>query len=40
MVDKISAVPRTRLRRRVGVLGTGEMAQLNRAIVVFFGLAG
>ena len=40
MVDKISAVPRARLRRRVGVLGTGEMTQLNRAIVVFFGLAG
>lgn len=40
MVDKISAVPRSRLRRRVGSLGTADMTHLNRAIVVFFGLAG
>lgn len=40
MVDKVSAVPRTRLRRRVGALGAEEMTSLNRAIVVFLGLGG
>ena len=40
MVDKMAAVPRVRLRRRVGVLGAEEMSYLNRAIVVFLGLAG
>jgi len=40
MVDKVTAVPRGRLRRRVGALGAGEMTDLNRAIVVFLGLGG
>jgi mRNA interferase MazF len=40
MVDKVAAVPRARLRRRVGVLGAGAMTDLNRAIVVFLGLGG
>ena len=40
MVDKVTAVPRVRLRRRVGVLGASEMTYLNRAIVVFLGLGG
>jgi mRNA interferase MazF len=40
MVDKVSAVPRVRLRRRMGVLGAKAMKDLNRAIVVFLGLGG
>ncbi len=40
MVDKVSAVPRARLRRRVGALGAEEATRLNRAIVVFLGLGG
>ena len=40
MVDKVSAVPRARLRRRVGALGANETTNLNRAIVVFLGLGG
>lgn len=40
MVDKVAAVPRGRLRRRVGVLGAAEMTYLNRAMVVFLGLGG
>lgn len=40
MVDKVAAVPRVRLRRRVGVLGAEAMTDLNRAIVVFLGLGG
>ncbi len=40
MVDKVAAVPRVRVRRRVGVLGAKEMTALNRAIVVFLGLGG
>jgi len=40
MVDKVSAVPRTRLRRRIGALGKGTATELNRAIVVFLGLGG
>lgn len=39
MVDKLSAVPRVRLRRRLGNLTAKEMAPLDRAIVVFLGLA-
>ena len=38
MVDKMTAVPRVRLHRRVGSLGSGELTELNRAIVVFLGL--
>lgn len=40
MVDKLAAVPRTRLGRRVGSLSVEEMTPLNRAIFVFLGLAG
>jgi mRNA interferase MazF len=39
MVDKLTAVPRTRLRRRVGSLAREEMKTLNRAMFVFLGLA-
>jgi mRNA interferase MazF len=40
MVDKLSAVPRTRLGRRIGRLDDATMLRLNRAITVFLGIAG
>ena len=39
MVDKLTAVPRTRLGRRLGSLAREEMKTLNRALFVFLGLA-
>jgi len=39
MVDKLTAVPRTRLGRRLGSLAREEMKALNRALFVFLGLA-
>ena len=40
MVDKITTVARGNLGRRLGCLGDADMLRLNRAIVVFLGLAG
>lgn len=40
MVDKVTTVPRSKLRQRVGRLGDDDMVRLGRAVVVFFGLAG
>ncbi len=40
MVDKITTVRRARLRRRIGVLSTSDMRQVDRAILVFLGIAG
>jgi mRNA interferase MazF len=40
MVDKLSAIPRTRLGRRIGRLDDATMLRLNRAITVFLGIAG
>ena len=40
MVDKITTVARGRLGRRIGRLSDAQMRQLNRAIIVFLGLAG
>ena len=39
MVDKLTAVPRTRLGARVGSLTSDELKALNRALFVFLGLA-
>lgn len=39
MVDKLTAVPRSRLGGRVGSLTAAEVKALNRAIFVFLGLA-
>jgi mRNA interferase MazF len=39
MVDKITTVPRTRLGSRVGRLDDRDIAQFNRAALVFLGLA-
>jgi mRNA interferase MazF len=39
MVDKITTVPKSKIGRRVGKLGDEDMLRLNRAILVFLGLA-
>lgn len=38
MIDKLTAVPRTRLGKRLGSLSREEMKTLNRALFVFLGL--
>lgn len=40
MVDKIATVPKRRMDRRLGRLSREDLARVNRAIVVFLGLAG
>lgn len=40
MVDKISTVPRSKLGEQVGRLRDEDMVRLDRAILVFLGLAG
>lgn len=40
MVDKITTVVRSNLGRRIGRLADTDMLRLNRAIIVFLGLAG
>jgi len=39
MVDKVTAVPRKRLRTLVGSLTSDELRALNRALFVFLGLS-
>jgi mRNA interferase MazF len=39
MVDKVTAVRRSRLRTKVGVLDDASPLRLNRALVVFLGIA-
>jgi mRNA interferase MazF len=39
MVDKVTTAPRERLGSRVGQLGDQDMVRLNRALMVFLGLA-
>lgn len=39
MVDKITTVNRAKLGKRIGLLEDAEMVRLERAILVFFGLA-
>ncbi|HEY5106984.1 MAG TPA: type II toxin-antitoxin system PemK/MazF family toxin [Caulobacteraceae bacterium] len=39
MVDKIASVPRSKLGSRVGRLDDEDMMRLNRAVLVFLGLA-
>ena len=39
MVDKITTVRRTKLGERVGVLDDFDVVRLNRAMVVFLGIA-
>ncbi len=40
MVDKISTVPRSKFGARLGALDAEDIVGLNRAILVFLGLAG
>jgi mRNA interferase MazF len=39
MVDKITTVPRARLGHRLGRLEDADLVRLNRALVVFLGVA-
>ena len=39
MADKITTVPRAKLGRRLGRISPGDMRRLNRAMLVFLGLA-
>jgi mRNA interferase MazF len=40
MVDKIKTIPKSKVGARVGRLDDGDVWRLNRAILVFLGLAG
>ena len=40
MVDKITTVPKTKIGSRIGRLDDEDLVRLNRAILVFLGLAG
>jgi len=40
MIDKVTTLPRSRLGRRVGELSSEDMARVDRALLVFLGLAG
>ena len=39
MVDKITAVPKSKLGQRIGSLDAADVVRLNRSILVFLGLA-
>ena len=39
MVDKVTTVPKTKLGARIGLISDGELRRLNRALLVFLGLA-
>jgi mRNA interferase MazF len=39
MVDKIGTIPRAKLGARVGMLAPEDLAEVNRAMTVFLGLA-
>jgi mRNA interferase MazF len=40
MVDKITTVPKTKMGTQLGRVADAEMARLNRAVLVFLGIAG
>jgi mRNA interferase MazF len=40
MVDKVTTVPKTKLGRQIGLLDGEDVVKLNRAMLVFLGLAG
>ena len=40
MVDKLTTVPKRKVGSRIGRLGDEDLVRLNRAIMVFLGLAG
>jgi mRNA interferase MazF len=40
MVDKLTTVPKKRIGRRLGRIGDDDIVRLNRAVLVFLGIAG
>jgi mRNA interferase MazF len=40
MIDKVTTVPKVKLGRRIGRLADDDMVRLNRALMIFLGLAG
>ena len=40
MVDKITTVPKTKMGNHIGTLDAEDVVRLNRAVLVFLGLAG
>jgi mRNA interferase MazF len=40
MIDKITTMPKAKLRRRIGKLADDDRVRLNRALIVFLGIAG
>jgi mRNA interferase MazF len=40
MVDKITTIPKNKLGSRIGHLVAADMARVNRATLIFLGLAG
>lgn len=40
MIDKVTTVPKTKLGKRVGRLADEDMVRVNRALIIFLGLAG
>ncbi len=40
MVDKITTVPKRKIGERIGELDDEDLVRLNRAMMVFLGLAG
>jgi mRNA interferase MazF len=40
MVDKVTTVPKAKLGRRIGRLADDDVVRLNRALMIFLGLAG
>lgn len=39
MVDKVTTIPRTNVRDRIGHLSDADLIRLDRALIVFLGLA-
>ena len=40
MVDKITTIPKTKIGTRIGRLDDEDIVRLNRAVLVFLGMAG
>ena len=40
MVDKVTTIPKAKLGRRIGRLADDDMLRLNRALMIFLGIAG
>ncbi len=40
MVDKVTTIPKAKLGSRIGRLADADMVRLNRALMIFLGLAG